>query len=142
MSCRSINILMKKLNSNVQLNKVMCRTHVTFVPALSRKLFGVWIAFSDSFSFKMIYLSGKLPEVHVALLQVSVQQILYWLSVRLLGQVFLLHIYTDCTRSLYRLMPSLQVSDFDWNRSCPFILQPISVYKGCYYGIYLIILLV
>jgi len=37
-----------KLDSNVHPNWAMCRTYLTLVPALTRTLVGVWIAFSDS----------------------------------------------------------------------------------------------
>ena len=40
-----------KLDSNVHPNWAMCKTHLTLVPALSRTLVGVWIAFSDSSSY-------------------------------------------------------------------------------------------
>ena len=45
-----------KLDSNVHPNWAMCRTHFTLVPALSRTLVVVRIAFSESSSLKLLFI--------------------------------------------------------------------------------------
>ena len=43
-----------KLHLNVNPNWAICWTHLTLVPTLSRTFVGVWIAFSDSYSFLLL----------------------------------------------------------------------------------------
>jgi len=71
-----------KLDSNGHPNLARCRTHLTLVPALSRTLVGVWIAFSDSSSCfrldRVKALSNKICKIKFGLRQASSPPMLHY----------------------------------------------------------------
>jgi len=67
-----------KLDSNVHPNWAMCRSHLTLVPAMSRTLVRVWIAFSDSSTDSLG--GGILKMIFVHFLKLFYSGIVNWAS--------------------------------------------------------------